>query len=273
MKPLVEIARDHGLVLIEDAAQALGATYRGQKVGNIGDIGCFSFQASKHVPGIEGGGFVTDNQDFYQHALILAMHPRRQEAQVVAKDYQRYIDSSAYNFRMHPLGAALAKERLEMVDERNGKRTENCTSLISRIRDLPGIEPTPVGDNRDHTYHMISMSYVREEMENVPRESFIKALRAEGVPIGSYVSTPIHLRPRFQDHYYYGRGCPWTCPFADRVVRYGEGDCPRAEAYCRDMELTIYTGGLAMDAPGLLDQLVRGFDKVTSQPGEIPVDE
>jgi perosamine synthetase len=269
MGPISDIARDHDLVLIEDAAQAIGARYRDGKVGNLGDIGCFSFQASKHVPGIEGGAFVTDNQDFYQHALILAMHPRRQEAQVVQRDYQRYIDSSAYNFRMHPLAAALAKERLGMLNDRNSKREQNCKYILEGLSDVPGIEPCQAPDDREHTYHMMALAYDREGLGGLPRENFIKAMREEGLGIGAYVSVPIHLRPRFQDHYYYGRGCPWTCPFGDRVVTYKEGDCPVAEEFCRERELTIYTGGLAVDCPKLLDQIVGAFHKVASQPEKI----
>jgi len=266
MRPLVEIAQDNHIMLIEDAAQAMGATYRGKKVGNFGDVGCFSFQASKHVPGIEGGGFLTDDEDLYQHALILAMHPRRQEAQVDAEGYRRYIDSSAYNFRMHPLGAALAKERLTEIDEWNSKRTENCTYVNRSIQGLPGVRPTYVGPHRTHTYHMIGLSYEKDELGGLPRENFIRALQAEGLGIGRYVNTPIHLRPRFQDHYYYGKGCPWTCPFADRLVTYREGDCPVAEEFCSEHELTIYTGGLAVECKPLLDQIYQAFEKVTSQP-------
>ncbi len=266
MKPLVEIARDNHLVLIEDAAQAMGATYRGEKVGKIGDIGCFSFQASKHVPAIEGGGLVTSNEDFYQHALILAMHPRRQEAQVDTEGYRRYIDSSAYNFRMHPLAAALAKERLTMVDERNAVRERNCTYLSGKLEGLPGIRVGYVEPHRTHTYHMMALSYVGQELGNLPRENFIQAMKAEGLGMGRYVNTPIHLRPRFRDHYYYGKGCPWSCPFADRLITYMEGDCPVAERVCRESELTIYTGGLAVDCSKLLDQIVHAFQKVTSQP-------
>jgi dTDP-4-amino-4,6-dideoxygalactose transaminase len=201
--------------------------------------------------------------------MIMAMHPRRQEAQVVVKDYQKYIDSSAFNYRMHPLGAALAKERLELIDGRNAKRTENCSHISSKVGRLPGIEPTPVGRDRTHTYHMISLAYHRDQLGGVPRENVIKALQAEGVPVGNYVNTPIHLRPRFQDHYYYGRGCPWTCPFADRKITYGEGDCPNAEGFCRDHEMTIYTGGLATHVPELLDQVVWAFEKVTSRAEEL----
>ena len=269
MKPLVEIAKDSKILLLEDAAQAIGATYRGEKAGNIGDVGCFSFQASKHVPAIEGGGFVTDNEDLYQHALILAMHPRRQEAQVDAEGYRRYIDSSAYNFRMHPLGAALAKERLGSIDERNAMREKNCSYLNSKLTDIPGIEPTFVGKNRTHTYHMVGLSYKKDELGGLPRHNFLQAMKAEGISIGGYVHTPIHLRPRFQDHYYYGKGCPWSCPFADRMVTYKEGDCPVAEKVCRETELTIYTGGFAVDYRALIDQIIEAFDKVTSQPEKI----
>jgi len=269
MKPLVEIAHDRNLVLIEDAAQAMGATYRGKKAGSIGDIGCFSFQASKHVPAIEGGGLVTDSEDYYQHALILAMHPRRQEAQVNAVGYRRYIDSSAYNFRMHPLGAALAKERLGKIDELNAMREKNCTYLNGKLKGVPGIRPTYVGPNRTHSYHMVALTYLKDELGGLPRDNFVQAMRAEGMGIGHYVGVPIHLRPRFLDHYYYGKGCPWTCPFADRLVTYKEGDCPVTEKVCKETGLSFYTGGLAVECRKLLDQVVEAFEKVTSQPKEI----
>jgi len=261
MDPIMDIARRHGLVVIEDCAQAHGAEYKGRKVGSIGDIGCFSFQASKHVPALEGGMIVLDDEEMYQHALTLAVHPARQQVEVVEERWRRYIDSTAYTYRMHPLAAALAKARLPLLDQQNEERRRNVGMLLERIKELPGIRIPITPPDRKHTYHMVTLRYKSEELGGLPRSEFIKALNAEGVPAFTYIGTPIHLRPRFQDHYFFGPGYPWKAPFA-RYVEYKEGDCPVAERICREEEVNIFTGCLVGEKEELMEQVAKAFEKV-----------
>jgi len=80
--------------------------------------------------------------------------------------------------------------------------------LSQGLKEVPGIEPPYVAPGCTHGYHMYPLTYKKEEIEDLDREKFIAAMRAEGVPLFHYVGLPIHLRTRFQEHYYYGKGCP-----------------------------------------------------------------
>lgn len=261
MDPIMEIAEEHGLVVIEDCAQAHGALYKGRKVGSIGHIGCFSFQASKHIPGIEGGALVTDSEEFYQHAVLVGMHPARQGTQVSDEGWRRYVDSTGWNYRIHPLAAALAKSRVAVLDERNQNRNRNVLRFAEQVDDIPGVQVLRAPQGSFHTYHMVPIKYTADELGGLPRDRFVQAANAEGCGLYSYVSTPLHLRPRFQDHYFYGRGCPWTCAYASRLVTYREGDCPVAEKWTREHELMIFGGGLCGAAEQYLDQVADGLRK------------
>ncbi len=262
MGPTMALAREHGLVVIEDCAQAHGATYNGQKVGSIGQLGCFSLQASKHIPAIEGGALVTDNREFYERAVLVGMHPARQQAQVAEEGWRRYVDSTGWNYRIHPVAAALAKSRLAVLDERNRRRNANVMRFVEQTQDIPGVRVLTAPEGRFHTYHMVPIKYVAEDLGGLPRDKFVQAANAEGCGLYSYVYTPLHLRPRFQEHFFYGRGCPWTCAHASRLVTYREGDCPVAEQWARDHELMIFGGGLAGGAEEYLDQVAAGLRKV-----------
>jgi hypothetical protein len=223
MDPILELAQAHHLVVIEDCAQAHGATYKGRKVGSLGHIGCFSFQASKHLPTIEGGMLVTDDEEVYYRALLLAMHPQRQVVETAQSPLARYVDSLGFNYRMHPYAAALGLAR-----------------------------------------HMIPVRYRAGDLHGLPREVYREAVRAEGVNLGSYVRVPIHLRPRLQERYFYGRGCPWTCRPGHPEIVYRPGDCPVAERFCAEEELTLYSTPLCDADDALIDQLAAAFAKVAA---------
>jgi len=263
MDPIMEIAKKHNLIVIEDAAQAHGAIYKGKKVGSIGDIGCFSFQASKNLPAGEGGIIVMDDEELYQKAILFGAHSVRQMQEVKDERLRRYIDDVCWNYRIHPIGAAIARVGLKYLDERNKIKQENMEYLSQGLKEVPGIEPPYVAPGCTHGYHMYPLTYKKEEIEDLDREKFIAAMRAEGVPLFHYVGLPIHLRTRFQEHYYYGKGCPWKCPFARREVIYREGDCPVAEYRCKETELNLPGSPFVEPCRELLDQIISAFKKVT----------
>jgi dTDP-4-amino-4,6-dideoxygalactose transaminase len=264
MDPILELAQAHHLVVIEDCAQAHGATYKGRKVGSLGHIGCFSFQASKHLPTIEGGMLVTDDEEVYHRALLLAMHPQRQVVETAQSPLARYVDSLGFNYRMHPYAAALGLARLPHLDTDNARRRQKVARLITALREVPGIEPVFPEVQEGHTYHMIPFRYRAGDLHGLPREVYREAVRAEGVNLGSYVRVPIHLRPRLQERYFYGRGCPWTCRPGHPEIVYRPGDCPVAERFCAEEELTLYSTPLCDADDTLIDQLAAAFAKVAA---------
>jgi dTDP-4-amino-4,6-dideoxygalactose transaminase len=263
------VAERHGLTVIEDCAQAHGAVYKGRKVGTIGDAGAFSFQASKATSAFEGGALITNRRELYQRAVLLSMHPARQGEEVAGCDLAAYRDSTAFNYRMNSLAAAMAKSQLGFLDERNAWRIRNVERLYGALDGVPGLTPVRTPEDRVNVYHLAAFRYDAAALGGLPRERFIAAARAEGVPLGHYVDTPIHLRPRFRDRFFYPKGCPWRCGHAARDVAYRRGDCPVAEE-AAETDLTLYTGHLADDRTPLIDQLAAALRKVAAHAGDIP---
>ncbi len=264
MDAINAVARKHDLKVIEDCAQATGATYKGRRVGTLGDFGCFSIGDGKQMIGGEGGVLLTNDSRAYELANAFGQHPARQSSQVRDPELKRLTDSLIYTYRIHPLAAVIAQEQIPHLDAWNAERRANHTRLWDGLADIPGVHPVTVAPECEHVYHMGSPTFAPEQVEGVSRGTYVKALGAEGVPIGmGYVGRPIHLRPRIQEkEYFFGKGYPWTC--AQREVTYAAGDCPVAEARCADTDLTL-GGGPAWrgDQSALVGQILGAFEKVT----------
>jgi len=107
MDAILAIAREHGIAVIEDASHAHGAEYKGRKMGTLGTFGAFSFQASKNLPGGEGGMLLTDNEDYYRWAIVVGHY---REAAGLPEKYSRYSHTSfGFKYRLSPLHAAIAR--------------------------------------------------------------------------------------------------------------------------------------------------------------------
>ncbi len=265
MDSILAVARKHDLKVIEDCAQATGALYKGQRVGTIGDFGCFSIGDGKQLIGGEGGVLLTNDSRGYELANAFGQHPARQGSQVHDPELRRLMDSLIYTYRIHPLAAVIAQEQLPHLDTWNAERRANHERLWDGLASIPGVDPVTVAPDCEHVYHMGSPSFAPDDVEGVSRATYVKALAAEGVPIGmGYVGTPIHLRPRMQEkNYFFGKGYPWTC--AQRDVTYAAGDCPVAEARCANTELTLGGGpSWRGDQSALVDQILGAFEKVTA---------
>jgi len=198
MDEIMEIARRYNLKVIEDAAHAHGAEYKGKKVGAIGDIGCFSFQASKLMVGIEGGMLVTNNQGYYERAMALG-HYRRLNNLPSESFYRKYYATCfGFKYRIHPLAAAIARVQLKHLDERNKKRNENIEYLDAKLDDLPGIRTfkTPSYMKRVYYQHEIVLE---EEKLRVSKEKVIEALRAEGAEVSGERYPLQHQQPIYKE--------------------------------------------------------------------------
>ncbi len=266
MDPIIEIAHRYGLKVIEDCAQATGALYKGRRVGTLGDIGCFSIGDGKQIIGGEGGVLLTNDRDLFERANHYGQHPMRQRRQVANPELLHYMDSLIYTYRIHPLATVIAGAQLPHLDEWNTQRRQNHHRLSKGLEGVPGIRPVYEAPECEHVYHIYSPTFVPEEVEGISRETYVKALSAEGVPIGlGYVGVPIHLRPRLQERqYFYGKHCPWECGVASRDLYYHPGDCPVAEDRCTRTELSFGAGAAWRgDQSALVDQILSAFYKVS----------
>lgn len=179
MDSVNKVARKHNLKVVEDACQAWLSEYRGRKTGTLGDLGCFSFQNSKHLPAGEGGA-VIGNDD----ALIDQCHSYHN----CGKPFGGMKSSPGYpsrggNFRMQQSQALILMSQMNRIEKDNDVRLANALYLDKKLKDIPGIIPyKPASGATRAVYHLYPFRYIREEFNNVSKEKFIRALAAEGIP-------------------------------------------------------------------------------------------
>jgi dTDP-4-amino-4,6-dideoxygalactose transaminase len=173
------IAKKHNLFVIEDACQAWMAEWRGKKCGTVGDLGCFSFQNSKHLPCGEGGAVVGNDDEIMDRCF--SYHN-------CGRQYGSVKGTSGYpitgtNFRMTEYQAAILLSQMKRLEKDTQLRNENAHYLTSKIKDIPGIIPHKLYEGVTRAaYHLYPFRYKKEHFNNVPRSKFLEALRAEGIP-------------------------------------------------------------------------------------------
>jgi dTDP-4-amino-4,6-dideoxygalactose transaminase len=180
MDPINEIARRHKLAVIEDACQAWLAEYKGRKCGTLGDLGCFSFQNSKHLPSGEGGA-VTGNSD--------ALLDRCQAFHNCGRAFGSFKGSTPYftrgsNYRMQQFQAILLMQQFDKLAQETVRRRESADYLSANLQQIPGIQPVRLPENSRGVWHLYPFRYDPPQFNGLSRGQFIKALNAEGIPCG-----------------------------------------------------------------------------------------
>jgi perosamine synthetase len=164
------IAKKHNLLVLEDACQAWLAEYRGKKCGTLGDLGCFSFQNSKHLTCGEGGAITGDDDQAMDRAR--SYH-----------DFGRGGPRLGSKARMTEFQAAILLAQMQRLEEQTQRRWENATYLTSKLQSIPGIHPHRLVEGTTcAAYHLYPLRYDAAAFNGVPRERFMAALRAEGIP-------------------------------------------------------------------------------------------
>ncbi len=189
---LTDIARRHGLILVEDAAQAHLAEWNGRRVGAIGQAGTFSFQASKNLNAGEGGIILTDDDETFERAWSLANCGRVREGGW----YDHRMLSG--NYRMSELQAALLLSQARRLEEQTLRRNAGARYLAEQLDMIEGIRPL-ARDPRitQHAYHLFIFRYDRRAFSGMPREDFLAALKGEGVPCSPGYA-PLYRSPAFK---------------------------------------------------------------------------
>ena len=198
MDPINQTAHDHGLNVIEDAAQAHGATYNGKKAGSLGDLGCFSFYPTKNMTTSEGGIITTDNEDMAEKTRVLRSHGESER-------YNHVV--LGYNFRMTDIAAAIGIVQLKKLEKFNEKRIENAKYLTKHIDEINGIKAPYVSDNVKHVFHQYT---VRIKKSN--RNKLMEFLNNRGIGTGIHYPKPIYKQKVYQEF-----GFNSSCPEAERA--------------------------------------------------------
>lgn len=219
------IAGRRGLPLVEDAAHALGASWRGRPVGSLADVTAFSFYATKNLTTGEGGAAVTDDDAIAERLELLSLHGMNRDA------WKRYGDTGSWYYEVTAPGfkynlsdvlAAIGLGQLERFDEMQRLRAAHAARYRERLAGVPEVRLPSVREGALHAWHLFPVALELERLE-CDRARFIRELRAENVGTSVHF-IPIHLHPYFRE----------TLP-------YREGDFPAAEdAYRRAITLPLF---------------------------------
>ncbi len=207
MDALKEIAEDNGISVVEDAAQAHGAEYKGQKAGSIGDMGCFSFYATKNMTSGEGGMITTNDQKLADRARLLINHGQR-------KKYHH--DMLGYNYRITDLCAAIGLVQLTKLDVFNEKRRENAKLLSNEIRKLHGLTVPYVEKDVKPVFHQYVVRV--ENNYSRSRDELAGILTKKNIGVVVHYSIPIYRHPLYLKLGYGETKCPNTEDCCNRVL-------------------------------------------------------
>ncbi len=231
MDPILEIANEHNLTVIEDAAQAHGAKYKGDNCGSFGHINCFSFYPTKNMTVCGDGGMITtDDSALYEKAIMYRDAGRK------AGDIERtYVPG--YNFRLSEMLAACGRVQLKKLPKWNEERRKIATWYEKYLSGIDGLILPEEMEYGHHIYHLYSSRAQR-------RDDLIKFLEQKGVEAGTHYPIPLHLQETFEH------------------LRYKKGDFPEAEkAAAEQISLPIYPGLKETDIKFVSNQIKRFYKK------------
>jgi dTDP-4-amino-4,6-dideoxygalactose transaminase len=202
MDPIIELARDHGLRVIEDCAQAHGATYKGRPVGSLGDVAAFSFCQDKIMStGGEGGMLTTNDHELWQRAWSFKDHGKDHGAaykQQTSSGFRWLHDSFGTNWRLTEMQAAIGRSLLAKLSGQVALRRRNANILSQRFGTLPALRVTIPPEAIGHAYYkyyvFLRLEWLRDEWS---RDRLLQAVIAEGIPCFSGSCSEIYLEKAF----------------------------------------------------------------------------
>lgn len=254
MDSIMDIARRHNLKVVEDCAQAHGAEWRGKRVGSFGDAGAFSFQASKNLTAGEGGIVVSCDEQVGDRVWSIHNVGRVKGGQW----YEHPVMGS--NYRMTEFQGAVLLNQMKKLDAETARRNENAVYLTQRLNGIDGVQPL-TRDERvtTHAYHLYVFRYLAEDSTGVPRQKFLEALSAEGIPCTSgYV--PLYREGLFNVD---PEGCPVGCPFYGKKIDYSSMFLTNVETACTKESVWL-TQNMLLGSKKDIDDIADAVEKVMS---------
>lgn len=265
MNEIMSIARDRGLVVIEDSAQAPGALYHGKHVGTLADIGVFSLNYHKTIHTGEGGVIVTDDDDFAERLQLIRNHG---EVVVKGKGVENIDNMVGYNYRMTEIEAAIGVEQLAKLPRLLKARVEAAEFLTAHLGSIRGICTPVTKPGVTHGYYRYALRFDADHF-GVSRDQFVDALTAEGIPMNKGYTEPLYLEPMYQRRIAIGKhGFPFNYEGYKGTVSYDPGICPVAERmFYKELMCTDVCHANVSEAD--LRDVVTAFEKVIGNVGEL----
>ena len=214
LDPLLDIARRHGLTLIEDASHALGASYKGRKVGSVADLTTLSFHPVKNITTGEGGMVVTNNEEFYNRMCIFRSHGINRDYRAREKQASHRYDmvSLGYNYRITDLQCGLGSSQLKKIDDFVKRRNEISDMYDEAFAKFDTINPVVniAGVVNAHHLYVIKIDLDRLSCD---RDAFYVALRKENIGVNVHYM-PVHAHAYYQNNFDGQYPLDTTCPKA-----------------------------------------------------------
>lgn len=266
MPRIMEIAKKHNLLVVEDACQAPLTEINNQKVGTIGHAGCFSFQNSKNIPIGEGGAVVSNDEAFIDRCFSF---------QNLGLPYGTAVGTFnagsvriGTKVRLTEYQAAIGLAQLQRLDEQTTIRENNAAYLKSKIENIPGIVPYKTYDSATRiSFHLFSFRYKKEFFQGLSRNAFMQALRAEGVPCsGGY--TPLNkqefLKEAFASKNYKRM---YHKDMLDYNKYMAQNQCPENDLLCT--EAVWFTQNLLLGSKEDMDSIASAITKIHANAAEV----
>ncbi len=246
MDKICDFAKEKGLLVMEDAAHAHGASMQGRKMGTWGVMGIYSFQTSKVMPAIEGGMGMYQTPEYYERAAAFGHYEDPEKFPKESPVHAYEGTGFGQKFRMHPLAAVLARQQLRGLDERNATVEKNARALNDRLVQLPGLNEPRCRPDQKRSYYYASMLLLDERKAGFARDALLKALKAEGV-----------------------RATKWDYPEQHKLKIYAEAKWWHHPPVIPDLPGTrevnrthIFVPTIHGEAPELIEQYGKAFEKV-----------
>ena len=195
---ILKIAKEHKLLVIEDACHALGAKYKGKKIGSFADMTVLSFHPVKHITTGEGGMILTDSKDFYDKLKVLRSHGIIKKPEKGSWYYE--INNPSFNFRISDIQCALGVSQLKKIDRFLGRRKEIAKMYNKSLGDINEIILPTERDYVKSAWHLYAI-----QVQGIDRRKFFERLHKEGILVQVHYM-PLHMHPFYQNKFGYKLG-------------------------------------------------------------------
>src|SRR5450631_1783305 len=241
LTPILEIARRHGRIVIEDACHALGAEYGGRRVGSIADMTVFSFHPVKHITTGEGGMVATNNPQFAETLRRFRNHGISSDARQRQSAGQWHYEMVllGFNYRLPDIVCALGIQQLKRLDANLARRREIAARYTVAFREIPAVIPPDVRPEANPAWHLYPIRLDLEKF-TTDRPQIFRALRAENIGVNVHYM-PVHLHPYYRERF-----------------GYNGGEFPVAEdSYARLISLPMFHGMSDQDAEDVIEAVKK----------------
>jgi perosamine synthetase len=254
MDKVMAVAKKHNIPVIEDACQSHLAEWKGNKVGSVGNAGCFSFQVTKNLSSGEGGAIISNDTKLMDR--IFSFHSNGRER--VNKYGFNYLNNGI-NMRMTEFQGALLLQGMKRLEKQAKLRETNAEYLTQNLKQIDGIEPAKMYDGTTrNAYHLYMLRYNPEGFSGLPRSAFINAMRKEGVSCGGGYS-PLNKEPLIEKTV---TSRPFKSAFSDKQIKnYLDSiECPKNDQLCSEAVWMFQS--MLLGSRRDMDQIIEAVHKI-----------